>query len=47
MGYIYDIRTQELRNLECPFRKKETVKAVYYPPVLQTEKSRFATQEQK
>ena len=42
MGYIYDIRTQEIRNLECPFCKKEVVKAVYYPPVLQMRKSRSA-----
>lgn len=42
MGYIYDLRTQELRNLECPFCKKETLKAVYYPSILQMKKSRSA-----
>jgi hypothetical protein len=42
MGYLYDIRTQEIRNIECPFCKKEAVKAIYYPPVLQMKKSRSA-----
>jgi hypothetical protein len=42
MGYLYDIRTQELRNIECPFCKKEGVKVIYYPPVLQMKKSRSA-----
>jgi len=42
MRYLYDIRTQEIRNVECPFCKKETVKAIYYPPVLQMKKSRSA-----
>ena len=42
MGYLYDLRTQEIRNIECPFCKKDTVKAIYYPPVLQMKKSRSA-----
>ena len=42
MGYVYDLRTQEIRNLECRFCKKEAVKVVYYPPVLQMRKSRSA-----
>jgi hypothetical protein len=33
-------RYQEIKNVECPFCKKETVKAIYYPPVLQIRKSR-------
>jgi hypothetical protein len=42
MEYLYDIHTQEIRNIECPFCKKEAVKAIYYPPVLQMKKSRSA-----
>jgi tryptophanyl-tRNA synthetase len=43
MGCLYDVRTQEIRNVECPFCKKETAKAIYYPPVLQMKKSRSAS----
>lgn len=39
MGYVYDLRIQELRDVECPFCKKEAVKAIYYPLVLQMKKS--------
>jgi len=42
MGYIYDIRTQEIRSLECPFCKKEALKAVYHPQILQMRKSSSA-----
>jgi hypothetical protein len=42
MEYLYDLRTQEIRNVECPFCKKDAVKAIYYPPVLQMKKSRSA-----
>jgi hypothetical protein len=42
MGYLYDARTQEIGNIECPFCKKEAVKAIYYPLVLQMKKSRSA-----
>jgi hypothetical protein len=28
MGYIYALHTQELRNIKCPFCKKESVKAI-------------------
>jgi len=41
MEYIYDIRAQEIRSLECPFCKKEALKAVY-PQILQMRKSNSA-----
>lgn len=43
MAHIYDTHTTEIRNLECPFCKKEAVKVIYYPPVLQSSTSRSAS----
>jgi uncharacterized Zn finger protein len=33
---------EKLINIECPFCKKETVKAIYYPSILQVTRSRSA-----
>lgn len=37
----------EIINLECPFCKKEAVKAIYYPPVLQAATSSSAAAGRK
>jgi hypothetical protein len=42
MRDIYDVRTREVRNIECPFCKSESVKAIYCPPVLKIKRCRSA-----
>jgi hypothetical protein len=42
MRDIYDVRTREVRNIECPFCKSESVKAIYCPPVLRIKRCRSA-----
>ena len=38
----YELKPLQHVNLECPFCKKEAVKAVYHPPILQAKTSRIS-----
>lgn len=38
----YELGPLQHVNLECPFCKKEAVKAIYHPPILQAKTSRIS-----